>query len=130
MPIKLVKEGTALGIGGLAVLTRFVDERQGWTTPPRRTQDVLGLGGHALGLIMWHLTPEEGVMGDVAEACALSTAPLAVISAYEIIKHYLKKESSSKAKTAKEAGYVLKQVRKGVMPVTGVSPTAGIIHGL
>jgi len=130
MPIKLVKEGTALGVGGLAVLTRFVDERQGWVIPPRRTQDVLGIGGHALGLIMWHLTPEEGVMGDVAEACALSTAPLAVISVYEIVKHYLKRGSPSGAKTAKEAGYRLRQVRKGVAPVAGVPSAAGITHGL
>jgi len=118
MPIKLIKEGTSLGVGGIAVLTRWIDQRQGWVTPPRRTQDVLAIGGHLAGLAAWHLVTPGTTEEDISESISLATGPLAVISVYEIVKHFLKRGGSKKkgTKTPKEAGYYLERVGPGIVP--------------
>jgi len=123
MPIKLIKEGTSLGVGGIAVLTRWIDQRQGWVTPPRRTQDVLAIGGHLAGLAAWHLVTPGTTEEDISESIALATGPLAVISVYEIVKHFLKRSPSKgkgREKSPKELGFYLERI--------GIGPKAEVIR--
>jgi len=95
MPIRPIKYAQAAGIGAAHVGCAYLDTRQGWVEPFRRSQDYPQLIGFILGLIDAGLEITPG--GELGETIAIASIPLLMRSIYEGAKYYLKRGSPKRS---------------------------------
>lgn len=88
MGIKLMKMGVSAGVGGVDLLTEYIDEKQGYAKPFQRLTDwgrgVYTVGGYAANYMK---------VGDpeISEAMVLSGIPLLEKSVRDVVQTYVLK---------------------------------------
>lgn len=88
MAIKLVRMGVSAGVGGLDLLTEYVDEKQGYLKSFQNVTDwgrvVYTVGGYAANSMRL-------VDDDISEPMVLAGIPLLEKSVYGAVKEYVLK---------------------------------------
>jgi len=119
LPVKLVKYGISGAVGVGYIIGEYIDEKQGWIEPYRRTQDWIPTVGFFVGLGCDVLMPEEG-MKEAGEALALSSFPLFLRSVKYGVKKLL---AGGGKKKGKKGGWRLKEKKR----VEGREPSYAIL---